>query len=147
MLFASSPNFHIWLWRLLTDLVTEYLLDTDPSVLFPVSWSQCLFSVFRFFTLNYLFFLKNYLWDIFEVYDENNFLGPSLVFVSAGGTTWLVNDMVLWWQSSFRRMWLCDLGWKPKGGFSCGDSSSGTGFSLCCLCLMPRQLFWEGAWS
>lgn len=134
-LFACSPGSHMWLWRPLTDLIIEFILDIGPSRLFfpPVSYSRCLFCVFRFLTVSGLFFLKKYLWDIFEVWDEGNFLWQSLVFAaSAGGTAWLVDDMVFDDKVLLYPCYSVNWAGNPWEAWASGDCSSGMGFFLHC---------------
>lgn len=121
------------------DLVTEYLLDIGHL---------CYFSCFLllllvlflcgllFLTISGLFFLGNYLWDIFEVYGEGLFLWQSLVIVFAGCLGVLPDG----WMTSFLMGVLGYVIWARNPGEACasGDSSSGMGYLL--LFLMSRQI-------
>lgn len=127
------------------DLVTEYLLDTGPSLLFLLCLALLVLFlyVYLFLIISCLFFLGNYLWDLFEVYGEGLFLWQSLVNPSAGCLRVLPD----WWITRFLGDGVLDpcgyVIWarKPREACASGNSSSGMGYLL--LCLVSRQLSWE----
>ena len=127
-LFAFRPDSCAWLWRPLTNFVTVYLLNPGPLLLFLLLLTHMCLGTFD---CKLFVFWENYLWDIFEVYDEG-------VFPDGVSCLLLLGVLPGWWAIRFfDDTILLDpcgyvpLGWESMEACTCGDSSSGMDFSLC----------------
>ena len=134
-LFAFRPDSCAWLWRPLTNFVTVYLLNPGPLLLFLLLLTHVCLGTFdgKLFV-----FWENYLWDIFEVYDEGVLPWRGFVFATAQG------DKVLWRHHSSGSLWLCASGLGIPGGLYLWWQLFRNGlFTL--LCWVPSQLSGEEA--